>query len=71
LRGSKITAKTEVEINEQPAAPFYSFFHWWHIDLFVYFSHHFITVPPTVWTNQAHRHGVLMLGIKILLLLVN
>ena len=42
--------------------PIYSFFHWWYIDVFVYFSHHFITVPPAVWTNQAHSHGVLMLG---------
>ncbi|KAI1730856.1 glycosyl hydrolase family 85 domain-containing protein [Ditylenchus destructor] len=41
---------------------FYAFFHWWHIDVFVYFSHHFITVPPLVWINQAHLHGVPCLG---------
>jgi mannosyl-glycoprotein endo-beta-N-acetylglucosaminidase len=40
----------------------YRFFHWPHIDIFVYFSHHFITIPPPVWTNAAHRHNVLMLG---------
>ncbi len=31
----------------------------WHcIDEFVYFSHHFVTLPPPGWINSAHRHGV-------------
>lgn len=42
--------------------PCYVFAHWWYIDAFVYFSHHFITVPPLVWTNQAHLHDVPILG---------
>lgn len=42
-------------------APFI-FFHWWYIDIFVYFSHNFITIPPVGWINQAHMHGVIVLG---------
>lgn len=40
----------------------YSFYHWQYIDIFVYFSHHTVTIPPVGWTNAAHRHGVCMLG---------
>ncbi|XP_058140814.1 cytosolic endo-beta-N-acetylglucosaminidase isoform X2 [Dasypus novemcinctus] len=40
----------------------YSFYHWQYIDIFVYFSHHTVTIPPVGWTNAAHRHGVSMLG---------
>ncbi|XP_066469987.1 cytosolic endo-beta-N-acetylglucosaminidase isoform X2 [Tiliqua scincoides] len=38
------------------------FYHWHYIDIFVYFSHHAVTIPPVVWTNAAHHNGVLMLG---------
>lgn len=31
---------------------------WDQIDLFIYFSHHLITVPPPAWTAAAHRNGV-------------
>jgi endo-beta-N-acetylglucosaminidase D len=40
----------------------YSFYHWQYIDIFVYFSHHTVTIPPVGWTNAAHRHGVCILG---------
>ncbi|XP_063226102.1 cytosolic endo-beta-N-acetylglucosaminidase isoform X1 [Bacillus rossius redtenbacheri] len=43
----------------------YRFFHWAGIDTFVYFSHHFITVPPPVWITAAHLHGVKILGTVI------
>ncbi|XP_036920084.1 cytosolic endo-beta-N-acetylglucosaminidase isoform X2 [Sturnira hondurensis] len=40
----------------------YVFYHWQYIDIFVYFSHHMVTVPPVGWTNAAHKHGVCVLG---------
>ncbi|CAL1589259.1 unnamed protein product [Knipowitschia caucasica] len=40
----------------------YSFYHWPLIDIFNYFSHSMVTIPPAGWTEAAHRHGVLVLG---------
>ncbi|XP_014470080.1 PREDICTED: cytosolic endo-beta-N-acetylglucosaminidase isoform X2 [Dinoponera quadriceps] len=40
----------------------YLFYNWYAIDTFVYFSHHFITVPPYGWICTAHKHGVKILG---------
>ncbi|XP_050961845.1 LOW QUALITY PROTEIN: cytosolic endo-beta-N-acetylglucosaminidase [Labeo rohita] len=40
----------------------YAFYHWEYIDIFNYFSHHMVTIPPAVWTNAAHKHGVLSIG---------
>ncbi|XP_030195325.1 cytosolic endo-beta-N-acetylglucosaminidase isoform X2 [Gadus morhua] len=40
----------------------YAFYHWQHIDIFNYFTHNLVTVPPAVWINAAHRHGVLVMG---------
>ena len=35
----------------------------WHlIDVFVYFSHNLVTIPPSPWTNCAHRNGTKCLG---------
>ena len=48
-----------------PSTECYRIYHWQHIDIFVYFSHNFITIPPPCWTNAAHKHGVLVLGTMI------
>lgn len=40
----------------------YAFYHWQYIDIFNYFTHHLVTIPPAVWTNAAHKHGVVVLG---------
>ncbi|TRY59587.1 hypothetical protein DNTS_003878 [Danionella cerebrum] len=40
----------------------YAFYHWEYIDIFNYFSHHMVTIPPAAWTNAAHKHGVLSIG---------
>ncbi|KAF2319177.1 hypothetical protein GH714_013772 [Hevea brasiliensis] len=40
----------------------YAIWHWYLIDIFVYFSHNLVTLPPPCWTNTAHRHGVKVLG---------
>ena len=39
--------------------------HWGLVDVFVYFSHHLVTIPPPGWTNAAHRNGVPVLGTLI------
>ncbi|KFK38487.1 hypothetical protein AALP_AA3G119600 [Arabis alpina] len=40
----------------------FSIWHWYLMDVFVYFSHSLVTLPPPCWTNTAHRHGVKVLG---------
>ncbi|XP_051143386.1 cytosolic endo-beta-N-acetylglucosaminidase 1 [Andrographis paniculata] len=40
----------------------YAIWHWYLIDVFVYFSHNMVTLPPPCWTNTAHSHGVKVLG---------
>ena len=40
----------------------YRFYHWQYIDLFIYFSHHFVTIPPSGWSDAAHLHGTPILG---------
>ncbi|KAH8416583.1 hypothetical protein KR222_010236, partial [Zaprionus bogoriensis] len=43
----------------------YRFVHWSGVDYFCYFSHEYVTVPPSGWLNAAHRHGVPVLGTYI------
>uniref|UniRef100_A0AC34GS50 Mannosyl-glycoprotein endo-beta-N-acetylglucosaminidase n=1 Tax=Panagrolaimus sp. ES5 TaxID=591445 RepID=A0AC34GS50_9BILA len=33
-----------------------------YTDIFIYFSHHGISVPPKRWINEVHNHGKLALG---------
>uniref|UniRef100_A0A0D9Z740 Cytosolic endo-beta-N-acetylglucosaminidase TIM barrel domain-containing protein n=1 Tax=Oryza glumipatula TaxID=40148 RepID=A0A0D9Z740_9ORYZ len=40
----------------------YALWHWHLIDVFVYFSHYLVTLPPPCWVNAAHLHGVKVLG---------
>ena len=43
-------------------APAYRLYHWEMIDVFTYFSHQLVSVPPPAWINAAHRHGTRVLG---------
>ncbi|GAB1598562.1 cytosolic endo-beta-N-acetylglucosaminidase-like [Argonauta hians] len=43
----------------------YRFFSWQYVDMFIYFSHHFVTIPPAGWVSSAHYNGVLILGTVI------
>ncbi|KAI9103218.1 glycosyl hydrolase family 85-domain-containing protein [Phlyctochytrium arcticum] len=36
--------------------------YWQYVDIFIYFTHYRITIPPPGWTNVAHRNGSLVLG---------
>lgn len=40
----------------------YVFQAWEHTDIFVYFSHARISIPPLDWITAGHRHGVPVLG---------
>ncbi|KAL5568833.1 hypothetical protein UlMin_025408 [Ulmus minor] len=40
----------------------FAIWHWYLMDVFVYFSHSLVTLPPRCWTDTAHRHGVKVLG---------
>ncbi|CAF3433647.1 unnamed protein product [Rotaria sp. Silwood1] len=46
----------------QSYEPCYRFFRWHLIDIFVYFSHELVTIPPLVWIDCAHKNGVQILG---------
>ncbi|CDF32212.1 Endo-beta-N-acetylglucosaminidase GH85 [Chondrus crispus] len=41
------------------------FNHWAYVDIFVYFSHYCVTIPPVGYIHAAHKHGALVLGTLI------
>ena len=41
---------------------YFNFYNWAQIDVFCYFSHCFITIPPIMWIESSHRNGVPVLG---------
>ncbi|KAI5073741.1 hypothetical protein GOP47_0011754 [Adiantum capillus-veneris] len=49
-------------VQGSPNSDTYSIWHWHLIDIFVYFSHSLVTLPPPCWVNTAHRHGAQVLG---------
>eukprot|EP01135_Chromosphaera_perkinsii_P011044 Nk52_evm3s2325 gene=Nk52_evmTU3s2325 len=55
----------ECNISEVDRETFYRIYQWELIDTFVYFSHSLVTIPPSQWTNCAHRHGTAVLGTVI------
>ncbi|KAL9645047.1 hypothetical protein ABK040_004539 [Willaertia magna] len=40
----------------------YNFNFWQYIDIFIYFSHQRISIPPVAWVDIAHKNGVAVLG---------
>ncbi|VDM32050.1 unnamed protein product [Hydatigera taeniaeformis] len=56
----------DVSIGKIHAFPTYRFIHWNLVDIFVYFSHHFVTIPPISWIGVAHRNGVRVYGTVII-----
>ena len=40
----------------------YSYWHWMNIDVFVYFSHKLVTIPPQSWIFCSKTNGVQILG---------
>jgi len=40
----------------------YKFYQWGRTNIFVYFSHSRVTIPPAGWTEWAHRNGSRCLG---------
>ena len=41
---------------------FFQHFYWNIINIFIYFSHNLITIPPISWINVCHKHNVKILG---------
>lgn len=44
----------------------YCFYNWSLVDIFVYFSHHFVTIPPLSWITASHKNGVPCFGTFII-----
>jgi hypothetical protein len=55
----------DFDLNAQGSAStgnVYNFSYWQYVDLFYYYLHELVSVPPTVWVDAAHRNGVAALG---------
>jgi hypothetical protein len=52
----------EVSLSGVAGCGQYRLWHWDCIDVFVYFSHHMVSIPPTGWIHAAHKHGVKVRG---------
>lgn len=48
--------KHDKEECETSVFPAFRFVYWHLIDIFIYFSHQTITIPPICWINAAHRY---------------
>ncbi|TPP63517.1 Cytosolic endo-beta-N-acetylglucosaminidase [Fasciola gigantica] len=57
--------KSDREFGMTDVYPAFRFTRWHLIDIFIYFSHHFVTLPPLSWINLAHRQGVRVYGTLI------
>lgn len=45
---------------------YYRFYLWGSIDIFLYFSHNYVTILPISWINTGHRNGIPILGTIII-----
>ncbi|ETO19226.1 hypothetical protein RFI_18004, partial [Reticulomyxa filosa] len=56
----------QVQLNGVGQMPLeYTLHFWQYVDVFVYFSHDFITIPPKQWIDVAHRNQTMILGTLI------
>ncbi|TYZ69430.1 hypothetical protein PybrP1_001763 [[Pythium] brassicae (nom. inval.)] len=44
----------------------YRFYQWDLVDLFVYFGHHLVCIPPAGWIAAGHRNGTRVLGAVVM-----
>jgi len=61
MRGGYLEDRYFDGCSDIPDEP-YRFVHWAMIDSWIYFSHHFVTIPPLGWIEAAHANGVKVLG---------
>jgi mannosyl-glycoprotein endo-beta-N-acetylglucosaminidase len=48
----------EVSLSGAAGCGQYRLWHWDCMDVFCYFSHHMVSIPPKGWIHAAHKHGV-------------